>query len=118
MYWGDLGRKAIKKEDWQQLLAQVPIFKKKTESLNIKSTDLPVFSEEGLILQCCNSKDFSEGSTLGSYQASPVLPEAQDRAENSQSQARSSLKESGPLLSDLHPIPITHTRVPDDCVEG
>ena len=27
MYWGYLGRK--KKENWQQLLAQVPIFKKK-----------------------------------------------------------------------------------------
>ena len=30
MFWGDLGRKSReKKEDWQQLLAQVPIFKKK-----------------------------------------------------------------------------------------
>ena len=30
MYWGDLGEKAEKKrKDWQQLLAQVPIFKKK-----------------------------------------------------------------------------------------
>ena len=30
MYWGDLGRKSRqkKKEDWHQLLAQVPIFKK------------------------------------------------------------------------------------------
>ena len=32
MYWGDLGRKKQKKkkdeEDWQQLLAQVPIFTK------------------------------------------------------------------------------------------
>ena len=27
MYWSDLGRKSRKKEkDWQQLLAQVPIF--------------------------------------------------------------------------------------------
>ena len=30
MYWGALGRRIKKKkEDWQQLLAQVPIFKKK-----------------------------------------------------------------------------------------
>ena len=28
MYWGALGRKKRKK-DWQQILAQVPIFKKK-----------------------------------------------------------------------------------------
>ena len=29
MYWGDLGSKSRKKkENWQQLLAQVPIFKK------------------------------------------------------------------------------------------
>ena len=28
VYWGDLGRKIRnKKEDWQQLLAQLPIFK-------------------------------------------------------------------------------------------
>ena len=26
--WGDLGRKSRKKKDWQQLLTQVPIFKK------------------------------------------------------------------------------------------
>ena len=34
MYWGDLGRKKKqeKKEDWQQLLAQVPIFKKKKQN--------------------------------------------------------------------------------------
>ena len=29
MYWGDLGGGVQRKEDWQQLLAQVPIFKKK-----------------------------------------------------------------------------------------
>ena len=37
MYWGDLGRKKQgkhKKEDWQQLLAQVPIFKKKIKKKN------------------------------------------------------------------------------------
>ena len=29
MHWGDLGRKSRKKKDWQQLLGQVLIFKKK-----------------------------------------------------------------------------------------
>ena len=33
MYWEDLGRKSRKdKKNWQQLLAQVPIFKKKKKS--------------------------------------------------------------------------------------
>ena len=51
MYWGDLGRKSEiynyvlggfgekkqeKKEDWQQLLAQVPIFKKKVNLSHFK----------------------------------------------------------------------------------
>ena len=37
MYWGDLGRnKQKKKEDWQQLLAQVPIFKKKKKERKTK----------------------------------------------------------------------------------
>ena len=33
IYWGDLGRKKQekKKKDWQQLLAQVPIFKGKKQ---------------------------------------------------------------------------------------
>ena len=30
MYWGALGRKRWRKKDWQQMLAQVPIFKKMT----------------------------------------------------------------------------------------
>ena len=33
MYWGALGRRRIKekKEEWQQMLAQVPIFKKRVQ---------------------------------------------------------------------------------------
>ena len=31
MYWGALGRRRRKREDWQQMLGQVPIFKKKEE---------------------------------------------------------------------------------------
>ena len=41
MYWGDLGRKhrpKKKKEDWQQLLARVPIFKKNQFSYLKKNT--------------------------------------------------------------------------------
>ena len=43
MYWGALGRgrrKKEKKEDWQQMLAQVPIFK------NEKKIDLAQFGEQ------------------------------------------------------------------------
>ena len=38
MYWGNLGRKRkkTKKEDWQQLLAQVPICKKKKRGDRLK----------------------------------------------------------------------------------
>ena len=31
MYWGALVRRRKKKKDWQQMLAQVPIFKKQKE---------------------------------------------------------------------------------------
>ena len=36
MYWGVWGDKAKEKKDWQQLLAQVPIFKKKRNVSNSK----------------------------------------------------------------------------------
>ena len=37
MYQGALGEKAEKKKDWQQLLAQVPIFKKKSYEVVLSS---------------------------------------------------------------------------------
>ena len=41
MYWGALGRKSRKeKEDWQQLLAQVQIFKKKKNFTYVPKTEV------------------------------------------------------------------------------
>ena len=47
MYWGGLGRKSRKKkkeknEDWQQVLAQVPIFKK-IENFVLKLKEITMF---------------------------------------------------------------------------
>ena len=45
MYWVDLGRKSRKnKKDWQQLLAQVTIFKKKEKCSCILAGDPKVMS--------------------------------------------------------------------------